>query len=155
MFIKKLYLDQRGDSELIDTAIALIFIMGLFVGFFLYSNAAKIKVVMNYATKEGARVYAISKDSTQGIETTNSYLKIGGVSSAIVKTVGDSGMNATNDLNVRVPFFNSGEDLKLVSQFEFFKEFDPKYYLKGSIGSGWLKTPYVKTRAYKDDSTKR
>lgn len=155
MFFKNLYLDQRGDSEIIDTAIALILIMGVFIGFFLFSNASKIKVVMNYATKEGARAYAISKDENKGIDTTNTYLKIGGVNSAVVSSIPDSGIKTINDLNVRVPFFNSGDNLRLTSEFEFFKEYDPKYYLKGELGSGFLKTPYVITREYKDDSKKR
>ena len=44
--------DESGDSDIIDTAVALVLILGLFLRF-LYSTAAKEKVVMNYSAKEG------------------------------------------------------------------------------------------------------
>lgn len=153
--IKNFINDERGDSEIIDTSIALIFIMGLFIAFVVYSNSARTKIVMNYSAKEGARMYAISKDAGEGIDTANSYLDIGGVKSANVSTSGDSGIKIQSDLNVHVPFFNSGDSIKLVSEFVFFEEFDSKYYNKGNLGDGWLKVPFVTTREYKDDSNLR
>lgn len=150
-----LYKDQRGDSEIVDTAIALIFILGLFVGFFLYSNAARTKVIMNYSAKEGARAYAISKDASEGRTVARDYLSMGNVNSANVSDFGDSGMKITNSLNVTVPFFNGGDNLSLVSEFEFFEEFDPKYYELGELGEGWIRRPYTRSRQYRDDSTVR
>lgn len=154
-FFIKLYKDERGDSEIIDTAFGLVMILGIFVGFYLYSSAARTKVVMNYSAKEGSRVYAISKKASEGESVARDYLTIGGVNLAQVSSFGDSGIRITNDLNITVPFFNQGENIALVSEYEFFKEFDPKYYNKGELGKGWLKNPYTKSRLYKDDSDKR
>lgn len=151
-FFNKFLKNEKGDSEIIDTAIALILIMALFIAFVVYSNSARIKVVMNYSAKEGARMYAISKSSSEGVMKANNYLHIGGVKTASVNAFGGSGIQIENNLNVRVPFFNSGENLKLVSKFVFFEEFDPMYYEKGKLGEGWLVKPYVKTREYNDDS---
>ena len=151
----KLYKDQRGDSELIETSIALIFIFAIFIAFYLYGNAARTKVIMNYSAKEGARMYAITKEASEGVSHANSYLGIGGVRSANVSSVGTSGLKITNDLNVRVPFFNSGENLKLVSEYIFFEEYDPKYYDMGELGEGWYVHPRSRRRSYDDDSANR
>lgn len=154
LFIK-LYKDERGDSEIVDTAIGLVMILGIFLGFFLYSSAARTKVVMNYSAKEGSRIYAISKSSSEGEGVAGDYLSIGGVNQANVSSFNDSGIRITNDLHIKVPFYNNGENVALISEYEFFKEFDPKYYSKGEHGKGWLKTPYTRSRLYKDDSEKR
>lgn len=150
--IQNLISDERGDSEIIDTSIALILIMGLFIAFVVYSNSARVKVIMNFSAKEGARMYAISKSPSEGVIKANSYLYMGGVNSAVVNAVGNSGIHIENNLNVYVPFFNNDSNIKLISEFNFFEEFDPRYYERGSIGDGWLERPFVRTRMYDDDS---
>jgi len=152
-YLKKLYKDQRGD--LVDTSFGLVMIFGIFIAFFLYSSAARTKVVMNYSAKEGSRMYAISRSASEGEGVARDYLSTGGVKSASVSSFGESGLRITNDLSVKIPFFNNGENLALVSEYEFFKEFDPKYYEMGNMGDGWLKAPYTRSREYKDDSERR
>lgn len=154
-YIRRILRDERGSSEIIDTSVALIFIMGLFLAFVVFSTSARTKVIMNYSAKEGARMYAITKDSSEGLNTANNYLNIGGVKTANISVVGDSGINIESDLNIYVPFFNSDTSLKLTSEFIFFEEFDPMYYDKGHLGAGWLSRPLVRSREYKDDSVVR
>ena len=154
-FLIKFYKDERGDSELVETSVALVFIFAIFIGFFLYSNAARTKVVMNYSAKEGSRAYAITKDENDGIDTALTYLSMGNVKNAHINSFGDSGIKISKDLNVSVPFHIERDNINLYSEFEFFKEFDTLYYNKGDMALGYLKRPYRMTREYRNDSDKR
>lgn len=155
LIIKKFLKDERGDSQIIDTAIALIFILGLFIGFVIYSNAAREKVIMNYSAKEGARTYMINKSESDGIAMAESYLNIGGIRGSSVST-GDNSIRIEKEIGIHVPFFQKGK-LKLVSEVEFHEELDPLWYQKDIFQDGWYHERWRKssapmTRIYDDDA---
>lgn len=153
--IKRILKDEKGDSEIIDTAIALIFILGVFIGFVIYSNSARERVVMNYSAKEGARRYMITKDEGEGIGEAYNYLNIGRVRGTTVST-GENSIRIEKDLGIHVPFFQRGQ-LKLVSEVEFHEELDPLWYQQDIYSDGWRYERWryhgVKfEREYKDDA---
>lgn len=153
--IKKFINDEKGDSEIIDTAIALIFILGVFIGFVIYSNSARERVIMNYSAKEGARAYMINKSESDGINMANNYLNIGGVRGATVST-GENSIKIEKDLGVHVPFFQRGQ-LRLVSEVEFHEELDPLWYQQDIHPDGWENERWRRSgvfteRVYDDDA---
>lgn len=155
MDIKKILKNEKGDSEIIDTAVALIFILGIFIGFVIYSNSARERVVMNYSAKEGARTYMINKSETDGINMAKGYLSIGNVKGANVST-GENSIKIEKDLGIHVPFFQKAQ-LKLVSEVEFHKELDPLWYQKDIHPDGWYHERWRKKtapteRIYLDDA---
>lgn len=153
--IRKFLEEEKGNSEIIETSIALIFIFMVFIAFFIYSTSAREKVVMNYASKEGARAYMLSKDTSYGMDMARTYLNIGGVNNTNVST-GDNSIRVVKDLNIFIPFYRS-ESIKLVSEFEFHEELDPFWYQKDIYQDGWYyerwrKSTGITERNYDDDA---
>ena len=150
--------DESGDSDIIDTAVALVLILGLFFAFFIYSTAAREKVVMNYSAKEGARAYMISKNVDDGIDTAKDYLRIGGVSKYDNVSEGENSIRIEKRLGIYVPFFQESE-VTLVSEVEFHEELDPSWYQRDQFSDGWRYERWRKgsvrsKRKYEDDAVK-
>lgn len=76
---RKLLKDDRG-SVIIETSLAIVLIMVVFLGGIYFLDAYRTQIVMEMAVKEGARQYQVSHD----ISNTNKELALGNVTGVTV-----------------------------------------------------------------------
>ncbi len=123
--IKKFVSNEKGSSTIIETAVAVPVILGLFMGLVFYANAMRYKVVMNMAAKEGARYYQATKDNGKAVGKAYEELGLGHVSANAKVTGG--GIEITKPYGFYIPFFDK-HMLNLKSKHDFFEELDHRYY---------------------------
>lgn len=127
--IKKLIKDEKGNA-IIETAVAIPMLLGLFMGLVFFTNSMRYKMVISMAAKEGAREYQVTmEDSQKSINKTHQELSLGGVSGAIV-TIEDDGVKVVKPYGFYIPL--SGKYLLNIKTHHVFKEeIVERYYNKG------------------------
>lgn len=128
--LTKQFLKEEKGNAIIQTAVVLPMVLGLFMGLVFYTNAMRYKLVMNMAAKEGARMYQISKgDSSKAMSKAYEELSIGHVGGASVGII-PNGIQVTKPYGFYIPFYDK-HLLNLRSEHEFFEELDKRYYKTG------------------------
>lgn len=140
--------DERGSSELIETAVALQITLALILGMIFFILAAKDDVIMESAARSGAREYGITGE--RGAAYTKAYedLEIGRVKGASVYFEGDS-IVVYKKLRFNVPFVDK-YNFGIKKSSKFHREDDTWYFdkppeLQGSPVdgySGYTGNPY-------------
>ncbi|WP_459195618.1 TadE/TadG family type IV pilus assembly protein [Wukongibacter baidiensis] len=126
--IKRLFRDKRG-NVLVQAAIAVPILLGLFMGIVLFCNAYRYKIIMSMAAKEGARMYAFSMgDSSKAIQKSNEELAIGGISANVSQS--GAGIKITKPYGIGIPLFGKYL-LNLETEHKFKEEIVERYYEKG------------------------
>lgn len=74
----KAFKDKKG-SAIIETAIMLIVIMALTIGYLYFIQAIRINTVLQVAAREGARTYAITDSPSKARAKAEEELRIGGI----------------------------------------------------------------------------
>ena len=121
--------EERGNA-IIQTAVVLPMLLGLFMGLVFYTNAMRYKLVMNMAAKEGARTYQATHGNFNKAETrANEELALGGVGDANIEAV-LNGIKVTKPYGFYIPAFD-GYLINLKSEHQFFEELDPRHYKTG------------------------
>ena len=123
--IKKLLQDEKG-SAIIETAIAIPIILGLFFGLVLFANAYRYQIVMDMAARAGAREYQITRHNyTQAVNKAQRELALGGVQATV--KIYDDRVIVTKPYGFYIPATDSYL-LNLKSEFEFKREVQAKHY---------------------------
>lgn len=126
--IKKFFEDEKG-NVLVESAIAIPIILGLFMGFIFFANAYRYKIVMSQAAKEGARMYQLSMGDIQETEKyANKELSIGRVSAKV--SINGGKVTVEKPLAIKIPLFG-GHLIKLKSEHEFKEELEKRHYNTG------------------------
>jgi len=94
---RKLLKDDRG-SVIIETSLAIVIIMAVFLSGIYFLTAYRTKIIMEMAVKEGARQYQVSHDTSN----TTKELALGNISGVHVSISGNS-ILATKKLNITMP----------------------------------------------------
>lgn len=127
--ITKRILKNNKGSAIIETAIALPIVLGLFMGLFFFTNAVRYKLVMNMAAKEGARMYQISSgNATKAKNKAEEELALGRVDGASVSII-TNGVKISKSYGFHIPLFGSQEP-SMKSEHEFFEELEARHYKK-------------------------
>lgn len=109
---RKLLKDDKG-SVIIETSLAIVLIMLVFLCGICFLDAYRTKIVMEMAVKEGARQYQVSQDTSN----TNKELELGNISGVNVSTNGNR-IVVEKNLKIHMPIV--GEylfDLKASAEF--------------------------------------
>jgi len=130
----KALIDNDKGTVIIEVSMAMIIIMGLFIGYVMYTNAMRYQLVMSMAAKEGARTYMaaykkysdISRAVEEAKDKAESELIIGGVPGATVK-VEDKEVTITKPYGFYIPATNSYL-LNLEAGAQFHEEVELEYY---------------------------
>jgi len=117
-------LDDEKGSVIVETPMAIVLIMCLFLGGIYFFSAYRSKIVMEMAAKEGSRQYQV----THNISNTYKELEIGNVSGASVTTTG-SGVLITKKLAITMPIVGNYQ-FNLKASANFRKENKVLYYNK-------------------------
>lgn len=126
--MKKILKDEKGNA-LIQTAVVIPMILGLFMGLVFFCNAYRYKIVMTMATKEGARAYAISHDEQVAVGVAREELSVGRVRGVNFKVESDGTFVASKPYGFTIPLY--GKHLfNLKAQHKAKKELEYRYYKK-------------------------
>lgn len=126
--MRKFLKDEKG-TALIQTAIILPVILGLFMGGLLFCNAYKYKNAINTAAAVGAKTYQINKDEGKAIAKAQSQLAMLGVQKASCKIEGDGNFVITKPYGFYIPVFGK-HLLNIKSEYKAHAEINPRYYGK-------------------------
>jgi|SRR5919106_696217 Flp pilus assembly protein TadG len=94
----------EGGAAMVEFAIVLPLILLLILGMVEFSRAYNAQITLTQASREGARVLAITKDSTQAITAT--------------ETVAGTTLDTTQ-LNVTTTACNSGDPTSVTASYPF------------------------------------
>lgn len=126
--IKKFLKDEKGSSIILELAAILIIMIMLFYGFTMYTNALSIKLALRTATREGAREYSTSHDTSKAIKRAQTELELSGMGDAEIRPFIDGegmGMEVIKHYPFYVPFAGT-QNLKMKGSAIFVKEPMPK-----------------------------
>ena len=118
---RNLLKDGRG-SVIIETSLAIVLIMLVFLSGIYFLDAYRTKIVMEMAVKEGARQFQVSHDTSN----TNKELALGNVTGVTVSTYSNR-IWATKDMHINMPIVGSYL-FNLKAGAEFRKENQILYY---------------------------
>lgn len=120
--------DKRGNAQVVEFAILLPLILGVFLSSLFFLSANRIDTVLQMAVKAGAREYRVTESVSLGKKKVEEELAIGGVPGTKVSVVGD-GYLAEKNYGFYLPIFDRYM-FRLKAFAEFKKEYDPRFYLK-------------------------
>lgn len=124
--IKRFLKDEKGNA-LIETAVSIPMLMGLFMSLVFFTIAMRYQLVISMAAKEGAREYQVSMGD-EGKARSRAYqeLSIGRVIGANVSINGDE-VTVTKPYGFYIPLANKYL-LNIKSTHVFKKEIVERYY---------------------------
>lgn len=131
--IKYLFMNNNG-SMVVEVSIAIMIVLGLFIGFIAYTNAMRYQLVMSMAAREGARTYMITykkygdidRSRNEARERAEEELIIGGVPGAVV-SFSDKEVRITINYGFTIPFSDNNV-LSLSAGAEFHEEEKLDFY---------------------------
>lgn len=126
--IYRLIADKRGNAQVVEFAVLLPLILGVFLSSLFFLSANRIDTVLQMAVKAGAREYRVTESVVLGKKKVEQELQLGGVPGVRV-TVQGEGYLAEKDYGFYLPIFDR-YTFHLSAYSEFQKEYDPKFYLK-------------------------
>lgn len=123
-------LSDEGGYVLIESSLAFLILMGIFMGMIFYTVAYREATVLNFAVKEGARAYQVSGGSIALTKAAiNRELRAGLMTGNINLQVTGEGIRATKNTGFRIPFLNR-TIIRLQATHKFHTELEPRYYGK-------------------------
>lgn len=126
--MRKFLKDEKG-TALVETAIVLPVILGLFMGIVLFANAYRYKNIMNTAAAIGAKTYRIERDEGKAVAKAQSELSKLGGKNASCNVEGDGSFAITKPYGFYIPAFGKYL-LNLKSEYKAHEEIRPRYYGK-------------------------
>lgn len=132
----KQFIKNDKGNAIIETPLAIILIMTVFLGGVYFLTAYRDKIVMEMATKEGSRQYQITHSTSYAYQE----LQIGNVSNATV-TASGNGVIITKNINITMPIVGNYL-FGLKTSANYHTENQKLYYGKGSDSLGYTGNPY-------------
>lgn len=128
--IKKLIRDEKGNA-IIETAVAIPMLLGLFMGLVFFTNAMRYKLVINMAAKEGARTYQVTMGNRiKTINKTNEELTLGRVEGASVDIDVFGTVKVVKPYGFYIPLYDK-HLLNIKGEHLFMDEIEERYYQQG------------------------